>query len=116
MLPYNLIQRILAERFPCLGAFQQSVEPNEMTEKNLHVSLCRLYHGLGIESNVSPAVFRELLRQFVNNQLNSPDDFGFRDYRLPIRLEMRAILDRIRDSRSGTYIAAASPRAGLATG
>lgn len=97
LLPYNLIQRILADRFPRLAKFQQSVEPNEESEKNLHVSLCKLYHGLDIKDNASPAVLRSLLDKFIEHQLANPNDFGFRDYRLPIRLEMRALLDRLRD-------------------
>lgn len=96
-LPYNLIQKILADRFPRLHAFQHSVVPNEKTEKNLHVALCRLYHGLDVTETVSTERFKALLRTFVNSQIIDPEDFGFRDYRLPIRLEMRSIVWRLRD-------------------
>ncbi len=97
MLPYNLIQRILFERYPELFAHQRSVEPEERTEKNLHVSLCEIHHGIPFHRHCSEGVFRELLDGFVRRQLAAPFDFGYRNHRETIHREMRAIAFRHRD-------------------
>jgi hypothetical protein len=97
VLPYNIIQRILWKRYPGLYVHQRSVVKDERSEKNLHVSLCKYYHGISFESHCSPRLFRSLLGQFVERQLAEPSDFGFRNHREPIQREMRAIIHARRD-------------------
>jgi hypothetical protein len=96
VLPYNLIQRILFERYPRLYAHQRSVAPDERSEKNLHVSLCESRHGIPFDRHCSEALFRELLDRFVRQQLAHPRDFGYRNHREVISREMRAIIFRMR--------------------
>lgn len=96
VLPYNLIQRMLFERYPRLYAHQRSVEPNEATEKNLHVSLCELHHGIAFGHHCDAALFRGLLTRFVEEQLGNPRPFGYREHRETIHREMRAIVFRHR--------------------
>lgn len=96
VLPYNLIQRMLCERYPRLYAHQRSVERNEATEKNLHVSLCELHHGIAFDHHCDAALFRSLLRRFVDQQLGNPRPFGYREHRETIHREMRAIVFRHR--------------------
>jgi len=92
VLPYNLIQRILFERYPDLYRHQSSVGKDDRSEKNLHVALCKLHHGIPFDDHCSGTLFAELVGEFVEHQTGSPRDFGFRDHREIINREMRAIL------------------------
>jgi hypothetical protein len=56
MLPYNLIQRILFERYPALYAHQRSVARDEPSDKNLHVSLCE---EIGATNALSDVALRD---------------------------------------------------------
>jgi hypothetical protein len=96
MLPYNIIQRILFERYPDLYAHQRSVAKDEPTEKNLHVSLCEIRHGIPFHRHCSESLFLELLDGFVRRQIARPLDFGYRNHREVIHREMRAIIHRLR--------------------
>ncbi len=96
VLPYNLIQRILFERYPTLYAHQRSVERNEATEKNLHVALCELHHGIAFDRHCDAALFRSLVARFVEEQCTNPRPFGYREHRETIHREMRAIIFRHR--------------------
>jgi hypothetical protein len=93
-LPYNLIQKILSTRYPELAKHQNSVVPNALDEKNLHVTLCEILHDLPYQHHCSDDVFQSLLVKFVAQQTANPEDFGFRNYREPINREMRAIIHR----------------------
>jgi hypothetical protein len=96
MLPYNIIQRILFERYPELYAYQRSVAKDEPTEKNLHVSLCEIRHGIPFHRHCDEGLFQELLDRFVRQQIAEPLDFGYRNHREVINREMRAIIHRLR--------------------
>ncbi len=97
VLPANLVQKMLSTRYPELAAHQLSVLPGRPTEKNLHLSLLKIYHGLSIAPHCTDALFRRLLRDFVRGKLSQPDDFGFRHFREIHHREMMAIAARRRD-------------------
>ena len=97
VLPANLAQRILYERYPELFAGQQSTRPEAQSNKNLHVALIRMLHGLPLQDGMDAALFGRLLQGFVAGQLADPPEFGYRgSYETPAR-EMRAIIWRLRD-------------------
>ncbi|MEA2025790.1 MAG: hypothetical protein U9O18_03785 [Chloroflexota bacterium] len=97
VLPANLTQRILCEHYPELFAGQRSTRPGAQSNKNLHVALIRMLHGLPLQDDVDAALFGRLLQGFVAGQLADPPDFGYRgSYETPAR-EMRAIIWRLRD-------------------
>jgi hypothetical protein len=117
VLPYNLIQQILYVRYPELYAHQVSVRVGERSEKNLHVALLKLYHGIGFHNECSDDLFRGLLKSFVEQRLGNPDDFGHNNHREVINREMMAIIwhhrehplmssvrDRIPSSWEGKWI------------
>lgn len=108
-LPYNLIQRILFERYPELCAHQRSVVPDEPSDKNLHVSLCELRHGIPFHRHCSEGLFRELVARFVQSQTTRPADFGYRNHRAVISREMRAIVFRMRDHALLAHVRHAVP-------
>jgi len=96
VLPANITQRILHDRYPQLYAGQISTRPDAASDKNLHVALIKLLHGLEWQDRMEEPLFRRLLEDFVDRQLVDPPDFGFRDaYQAPAR-EMRAIAWRLR--------------------
>ncbi len=97
VLPSNLVQQVLSARYPDLAAHQMSVPAGRPTEKNLHVSLLKLHHGLPIEGQCSEPLFRRLAQAFVREKLSRPDTFGFNNYREVFHREMMAILARHRD-------------------
>ncbi|HUF70203.1 MAG TPA: hypothetical protein VMM79_16265 [Longimicrobiales bacterium] len=97
VLPFNLNPAILFERYPELYEHQQSVEKDEATEKNLHVSLCELRHGIPFDRHCNESLFADLIEQFVRQQLASPFEFGYRNHRELVNREMRAILFRHRE-------------------
>jgi len=61
VLPANLAQRILYERYPELFAGQQSTRPEAQSNKNLHVALIRMLHGLPLQDGMDAALFGRLL-------------------------------------------------------
>lgn len=95
ILPYNLVQLILARRYPDLYRGQISVEPEERSEKNLHIALLKRYHGLPHGDQCSDALLQGLARRFVAEQTRAPTGFGFHGNREIIQREMRAILLRL---------------------
>jgi hypothetical protein len=97
VLPYNITQRILHDRYPELYAGQISTKADVATEKNLHVALLKLYHDLPYTDRIGEPLFRELLQRYVAAQLADPADFGARNHREVINREMRAIIWRRRD-------------------
>lgn len=97
VLPYNLTQRILHDRYPELYAGQTSTTPGDRSDKNLHIALLKLYHDLPGSDAIDAPLFNELLIRFVRNQLADPTGFGYRDHRETIVLEMRAIIWRMRE-------------------
>ena len=96
VLPPNLVQRTLSARYPALAAHQASVPAGRRSEKNLHVALIKLHHGLPFDDHCPPALFTTLVRAFVDDKLARPDDFGFHGFREPFHREMMAILARHR--------------------
>lgn len=56
VLSANVAQRILYERYPELFAGQQSRRPGARSDKNLHVALIRMLHGLPPQDGMDPAV------------------------------------------------------------
>ncbi len=97
VLPANVAQRILYERYPALFAGQQSTRPGAQSSKNLHVALIRMLHGLPLQDGMDAALLGRLLQRFVAGQLADPPEFGYRgSYETPAR-EMRAITWRLRD-------------------
>jgi hypothetical protein len=97
VLPYNIIQKILVEKYPGLYEGQLSVNPEEKSEKNLHVSLCKAYHGIDFKQHCSEELFRSLLSDFVQKHIENPNDFGFRNYREIFSKEMRCIIYNLRE-------------------
>lgn len=96
VLPANLVQAVLSARYPALAAHQASVPVEQRSEKNLHVALIKLHHGLPFEQHCSPALFASMARRFVDEKLARPDDFGFHNFREVFHREMMAILARQR--------------------
>lgn len=96
VLPYNIAQRILSERYPDLAAAQASVRPGARTEKNLHVCLVKHEHGIDFANHCAPSLFEDLLREFVEAQISHPQFFGYRNHREVLQREMRAIIWRHR--------------------
>jgi hypothetical protein len=95
-VPYNIIQKMLSGRYAELFAHQQSVKPNARSEKNLHVSLLKLYHGLPFWDHCTESLFRELLHTFVEQKRRNFSDFRSRNHREVIQREMMAIIARCR--------------------
>lgn len=96
-VPTHLIQKILAVRYPALYAHQRSVSARAESEKHFDVALLQLYHGLDISSHCNEALFRRLALEFVEIAVANPDDFGHNNTRLIHRLELRALLWRLRN-------------------
>ncbi|MCP5418094.1 MAG: hypothetical protein H6965_13455 [Chromatiaceae bacterium] len=99
VLPYNVIQKILFERYPELYRYQYSVSPEDESEKNLHVALLEIYHGIDFSKHCSEALFRKLLKGFVDEQAANPESYGYRRLREVIRNEMRSIIYKMKDHR-----------------
>lgn len=97
VLPPNLIQKILFDRYPQLFKYQYSVRKNSADEKNLHISLCKMYHGIEFGDHCSRFLFKKLLKDFVDSQTKSPDPFGYRRYREVFNREMRCIIYKMHE-------------------
>ena len=97
ILPHNIIQKILYTCYPELCEYQHSTEPEAESEKNLDVSLCKLYHDIDFTKNCSEELFKRLLENFVKEQTAEPQNFGFRNHRKIINKEMRAIIYHMQD-------------------
>lgn len=96
ILPYNLVQKILSLRYPALAAGQVSVMPQEVSEKNLHVALLKIYHGINADSHCERELLDKMLVKFVVDALGEgADDFGLNRHREVIHREMRAIIFRL---------------------
>ena len=98
VLPSNLIQKILNSRYPELAKHQKSVRANEKTEKNLHVSLIKMYHGIDFRSHCSENLFIKLLNGFVKHHIDYSEDFGIRQDREWLNREMRSIIYRLKSN------------------
>jgi hypothetical protein len=91
VLPYNITQKILADRYPDLYEGQYSVKIGAETEKNLHISLIKALHEIDYRSHCSDRLFTQLLRRFTKTNLLFPERaFGERDNREIIVREMRS--------------------------
>ena len=97
ILPPNIIQKILFQRYPELYKYQYSVKPESQSEKNLHISLCEIYHGIDFTQHCSTELFRRLLKKFVNEEMADPENSGYRNYREVFRGEMRCIIYKMRN-------------------
>ncbi|MDW3213693.1 MAG: hypothetical protein R8G01_06850 [Ilumatobacteraceae bacterium] len=97
VLPYNITQRILCERYPELASGQASVRPGARSDKNLHVALLKREHGIAHDDHCDEELLETLLVRFVAAQEANPSDFGYRNARETISREMRAIIWRHRD-------------------
>jgi len=111
VLPYNITQNILAERYPSLYRNQKSVRRNGMSDKNLHISLIKKYHGISHESHCDMNTFKALLERFVSRSLGQElaaegKRFGYLGHREVIELEMRTLISRL--SKKG-YLEDMSP-------
>lgn len=96
VLPYNLTQIILARRYPGLYAGQISVTPHATSDKNLHVTLLKLYHGLDPLDHCQPDLLARLLADFIGRAMTpDPAPFGRHRNREVIEREMRAIILRL---------------------
>lgn len=109
ILPFNITQRILSERYPELAVGQVSVRPGSRSEKNLHVSLLKYEHGWPFDDHCDASLFRELLEGFVRDQLADPDGFGYRNHRETFNREMRAIIWRHRNEELFATVGADVP-------
>ena len=97
VLPYNIIQRILHDRFPDLYRYQVSTRPGSRSEKSLHIALIKMVNGYSFERQCSDEVLGQMLEKFVRHQTAEPADHGYRNRRLTVQREMRAIIWRLRD-------------------
>lgn len=109
LLPANVIQHLLATRYPDLAVHQVSTTAGRANEKNLHISLAKLHHGLPFEWHCPAPLFRRLLRQFVSEKTARPDEFGYHGNREVFHREMMAILARHRDDPRLSDVAARIP-------
>ena len=109
ILPYNLVQLILARRYPDLYRGQISVRPEERSEKNLHVALLQRYHGLPHSDHCSDGLLQTLARRFIAKQTKAPGDFGFHGNREIIQREMRAMLFRLHQRGDSMLAGIGSP-------
>jgi hypothetical protein len=109
VLPANVVQHLLATRYPTLAAHQMSTTASRANEKNLHISLAKLHHGWPFESHCPEPLFRRLLRQFVSERIARPDEFGYHGHREVFHREMMAILARHRDDPRLSDVAARIP-------
>lgn len=91
VLPYNLIQKILALRYPLLHKRQISVERNKPGNSGGHkltlVVLCHLYHGLDYSNVADRDVFLHHGHNLLEKYKNDPEKMlGFRrNYEIIIR-------------------------------
>ena len=92
MLPHNIIQKILYDRYPEIYRYQNSTAKEDRSEKNLGVSLSKLYHRIDFRDHCSEKLFVELLKDFVQSQITNEKAYGLRNHRRVIRKEMRAII------------------------
>ena len=97
MLPHNIIQKILHDRYPEIYRYQYSTAKEDRSEKNLGVSLSKMYHNIDFRDNCSEKLFVELLKNFVQSQIVNEKDYGLRNHRRVIRKEMRAIIYHMQD-------------------
>lgn len=109
VLPQNLIQKILYERYPDLYRHQVSVPPEAPTEKNLHVALLKRYHDIDFSDHCSLPLFKRLLAEFVARQTNDPDNFGYRQHREVINREMRSIIYHFKEDGDFTGVRSLVP-------
>jgi hypothetical protein len=86
------------------------VEPQEGSEKNLHIALLKRYHGLPHGDQCSDALLQRLASRFMVQQTKAPNSFGFHGHREIIQREMRAILFRLHQ-RGDMVFAGLSPPA-----
>jgi hypothetical protein len=96
VLPSNLIQYILHNRYPSLYKNQYSMRPGRKNSKNLQLSLCKIYHEIDFSEHLNNELFKSLLSEFVENQNNNPY-FGLRGHREIVVKEMRAIIYRMQN-------------------
>ena len=99
VLPYNLAQHILFQRYPDLFRHQVSTRADQLSDKNLHVSLLKAYHGIDFSSHLSREAFVLLAKRFIEGQTKDVAGgvHGFRGHREVINREMRSILCYLRD-------------------
>jgi hypothetical protein len=97
VLPYNLSQKMLVDRYPDLAKHQCSTQAHSISEKNLHISLCKRYHGIRHDSHCSRELFGQLLAKFVTGQQIEPECFGSREWRRVVHHEMRAMIKALLD-------------------
>jgi hypothetical protein len=96
ILPYNVVQRILAARYPELYKHQKSVNRNSRQNKTLHVALCKIYHGLDALDCCDPDVLHSLAAAFVDTMTAAPENvWGYRRNYEVIAREIRSILLRV---------------------
>lgn len=96
VLPYNIVQRILARRYPELYKNQKSVKPHSKTNKALHIALSKRYHGLDYRDGMSAELFDNVARRFIAEMVDSPDKiWGHRHHYEVIAREIRALLYRL---------------------
>lgn len=96
IVPTNIVQKMLTERYPTLQRHQVSVNSQVGSTKNLHVSLAKRYHGIDHADHCSEELLGKLLRRFVRDQLSAGDDvFGYRACSEVSMREMRCIILRL---------------------
>ena len=90
------MQRVLHDRYRDLFAHQVSTRLGATNEKSLHIALLKIHGGYSIKSQHSDTEFHRMLLRFVRRQTADPQDFGYRNRRLVVHQEMRAIIWRHR--------------------
>jgi hypothetical protein len=95
ILPYNIVQRILCDRYPDIAQGQASVPRDAASDKNLHVSLLEAFCGRSYLRHCNQELFKKLLSDFITRQTNEGSSFGIRDHYEIISREMRAIIFKL---------------------
>ena len=94
-VPFAQVPRILCERYPDIAVRRRSTDRRgKFSEKNLHVTLCEMVGDVPYDMHCTPAILCQLVESFVARG----DDFGFRNSRRLVHLEIRAMLWHLRDS------------------
>ena len=92
-VPFAQMPGILCKRYPEVAAPRSSVDKKRPCEKNMHVSLCEMMNDVPFEDHCSREDLITLIRKFIP----VCEDYGWRDGRMLVRLEICAMLYALRN-------------------
>ncbi len=91
-LPYNITQKILCSRYPAIANRQCSTPPNIDHEKNLHVAMCKRYHGIPHKWHCSEPLFNRLVLKFLSAHARRKLSLNSGDWMTSVHMELRAMM------------------------